>query len=65
MNPVAKFLLKMYSLFVIKNQKYIIFESGRSFNDNAYALYQYVKKNFPEYKRKYLVTSKEMKALGD
>ena len=64
MNSFAKFLLKIYASFVIKNQKYLIFESGDSFKDNAFALYQYIKEHYPQYKRKYLVPKKEMKKLA-
>lgn len=61
MDKIIKFLLKIYSLFIIKNQKYIIFESAREFFDNAYALFLYIKKNYPQYKLKYIITTKEMK----
>ena len=61
MNKIAKFLLKLYAKTVKKSHEYIIFESGNQFYDNAFALYQYVKANYPQYKIKYLITSKEMK----
>ena len=64
MNRLAKLLLKIYAKFVRKSHDYIIFESGESFFDNAYALYVYIKKNFPQYKLKYLTLSKEMRKSG-
>ena len=64
MNPVLKFVLKFYSLFIKKEDTYLIFESAYNFYDNSFALYKYVKEHYPEYKLKYLVTTKEMKASG-
>ena len=61
MKKIFKFFLKIYSLFIKKSNDYIIFESAREFFDNPYALYLYIKKNFPQYKLKYIVTTKEMK----
>lgn len=64
MNKLEKFLLKLFSLFVIKNQKYIVFESANDFYDNAYALCKYIKVHYPKYKIKYLVTDKKMIPLA-
>ena len=64
MNRLVKLLLKIYAKFVRKSHNYIIFESGNAFFDNAYALYLYIKKNFPQYKLKYIVQSKKMKQSG-
>lgn len=61
MNFIEKLLLKTYSLFVKKEQNYILFESAYNFYDNSFSLYKYIKENFPQYKLKYLVTTKEMK----
>ena len=61
---LEKFLLKLFSLFVVKNQKYIVFESANDFYDNAYALCKYIKANYPQYKIKYLVTDKKMIPLA-
>ena len=61
MNPIAKAILKFYSLFIKKEQSYLIFESAYNFYDNSFALYRYIKEHYPEYKLKYLVTTKEMK----
>ena len=64
MNKLAKLLLKIYAKFVKKSHDYILFESEKEFYDNAYALFLYIKKNYPQYKLKYVVTSKEMKKSG-
>lgn len=64
MNKLVKGLLKFYSLFVRKTDDYIIFESNDAFFDNAYALYLYIKKNFPQYKLKYVTISKKMRQSG-
>lgn len=52
-------LFAIIRLFTIKNDKYIIFESADFFYDNSYALFLYVKQNYPQYKLKYIVTNKE------
>lgn len=64
MNKLVKFLLKIYAKFIKKSHEYIIFESAREFYDNAYALYLYIKKNYPQYKLKYVVTTREMRKSG-
>ena len=64
MNKLAKGLLHFYSLFVKKSNDYLLFESANDFYDNSYVLYKYIKEHYPQYKLKYLITSKEMKAKG-
>ena len=64
MGKLVKGLLKIYSKFVRKTNNYILFESSNDFSDNAFALYEYIKKNYPQYKLKYLVIDKNMKQLG-
>ena len=64
MNKLIKAFFKFYSLFIKKSHEYIIFESAREFYDNSYALYLYIKKNFPQYKLKYVTTCKEMRKSG-
>ena len=61
MNKLLKFLLKVYASFIKKEKSYILFESAYNFYDNSFELYKYIKANYPEYKLKYLVTTKEMK----
>ena len=61
MDKIIQFLLKIYASFIKKDDKYIIFESAREFFDNPYALYLYIKEHYPQYKLKYVVTTKEMK----
>ena len=65
MNKIEKLLLKMYAKTVKKSHEYIIFESANEFHDNAFALYKYVKANYPQYKLKYVVTNKAMIKSGD
>lgn len=64
MNGIAKAFLKIYSSFIKKTNNYVIFESSNDFFDNGYALYQYVKEHYPQYKIKYIVTSKKMMQSG-
>ena len=64
MSKIEKLFLKIYASFVKKEQTYLIFESADSFFDNAYALYLYIKKNFPEYKLLYVTASKEQEKSG-
>ena len=61
MGKIVSLLLKFYSLFIKKTSDYIIFETADNFYDNAYSLYIYIKKNYPNYKRKYIITSNEMR----
>lgn len=64
MNKIAKGLLKIYASFIKKSDEYILFESAYDFYDNSFVLYKYIKEHYPQYKLKYLITSKEMKKHG-
>ena len=56
---IKKLLFALIRIFTVKNNRYIIFESADFFYDNSYALFLYVKQNYPKYKLKYIVTNKE------
>ncbi len=64
MNKILTIFFKIYSAFIKKTSDYIIFESANDYFDNAYSLYEYIKEHYPQYKRKYLIATKEMKQSG-
>lgn len=55
-SSVAKFLWHLFHFLPI-NKKLILFESEPDFCDNSWALYQYIKKNRPEYRFVWIVKS--------
>lgn len=55
----AKFLWHFFQLFPI-NQNLILFESEPDYCDNSWALYQYIRKNRPNYKTVWIVNNTDV-----